>query len=403
VTADPSTCTVTAPTVLDALQASPVGPVLDMPLPPAPTLPTVGLPAAPDPGMIDELLRSIPVPVLPEIDELVRPIAELGDMFGTGICEALDPAAILQQGSRLVDGAASLGRTALDALPDSWQSEAAESSADHVRRAQVAAVELSERGDLIGAVTRAATATVERGNIELTGIAQSFVASAIASAPVALTPPGQAAILASAVEHLGSALAVVARTRGELSGHTVAMNALSSPIPVPAPAVTSTPIDPASLAGSVTDVAGGLKDAFAGTGGTSAMPAATQPGAHGAAPTVATSVLPAGAGTLTAGGFAGTAAGYPSVSGGSTPGPGGVPGAAAVPIAPTAGTTAAGTVAAGSRTPMVGAGPLASAARTDDPERRGVPDFLVTPGNRNEIVGDLPLVTPAVIGATDDW
>lgn len=402
-TIDTTSGPVTAPTVLDALQASPVAPVLDMPLPPAPALPTVDLPAAPDPAAIGELLQSIPVPTLPEIDELVRPIAELGNMFGTGICEALDPSAILQQGSRLIDGAALLGRSALDALPDSWQSDAAEASADHVRRAQVAAVELSERGDNIGAVTRAATATVERGNIELTGIAQSFIASAIASAPVALTPPGQAALLASAAEHLSSALAVVARTRGELSGHTIAMNTLTAPIPVPAPVATSMPIDPTSLAGPVTDVAGGIGDAFSGSGGSASLPAPTQATSYGAAPTVATSALPGG--TVGTAGFGGIAGGYTTVAGGTASGAGILPGTAPVPMtaATGSGTTAASSAAAGAaRHPIVGGAPIGSAARGSDDDRRGIPDFLVTSGTQSEIVGDLPFVTPAVIGAVDD-
>ncbi|MHC3368169.1 hypothetical protein ACYAFX_12910 [Rhodococcus aetherivorans] len=178
---------------------------------------------------------------------MLRPLRDLGDLFGTGIVDALDPSAVLQQSSRMLDGAASLARTALHALPDSWAGAPAEAALDKGRQAQVSAVELSERGDEIGAVTRAATASVERGNVELGGIAQSFLAFATATAPVALTPPGQIALLTSAAEHVSAALAVVARTRGELLGYTTAMNALAAPIAVPAPvAAPGLPLRPTS-------------------------------------------------------------------------------------------------------------------------------------------------------------
>ncbi|MEE2056271.1 hypothetical protein Q7514_01845 [Rhodococcus artemisiae] len=394
-----------SPTVLDALRASPVAPVLDMPLPPAPELPTFVPPAAPGQEAIAELLQSIPVPTLPQIDELLRPIVELGNMFGTGICETLDPSTILQQGSRLLDGAASLGRSALSALPESWEGTAADMAADHSTRAQLASYELSERGDLIGQVTRAATATVERGNVELTGIAQSFIASAVATAPVAMTPPGQAALITSAVEHVSSALAVVARTRGELAGHTVAMNALIPPIPVPAPAMTSIPLDPGALASTVSGTVphvGGLLSGAAGEP-VSTLPTSTAP--TGAAATMATSVTSGvGAAGLGAGGM-GTAYGsavgsYGAANAGATAIPSaGTPFA----MAPASGAGATGTAGTGTaRGPVLGGAPMAAANRAEDTAHRSARGILVTSGTSSDVVGELPLVTPAVIGAVDD-
>ncbi|MFD6896481.1 hypothetical protein ACFWB0_18280 [Rhodococcus sp. NPDC060086] len=395
-----------SPTVLDALRASPVAPVLDMPLPPAPELPIFAAPVAPGPDSIAELLQSIPVPTLPEIDELLRPIVELGNMFGTGICEALDPSTILHQGSRLLDGAASIGRSALAALPDSWEGTAADTAADHSTRAQLASYELSERGDLIGQVTRAATATVERGNIELTGIAQSFIASAVATAPVAMTPPGQAALIASAVEHVSSALAVVARTRGELTGHTVAMNALTPPIPVPPPALTSMPLDPSGIASAATGAVPKIGEVFSGATGEPASTVPTSTAPTGAAATMATSVTSGvggagmGAGGMGAG-FSSAVGSYgPANSGATAMSPAGAP----FPMAPTSsGTSAAGAAGAhAARGPVLGGAPMAAANRGDDTEHRRSQGILVTSGTSTEVVGELPFVTPAVIGAVDD-
>ncbi|WP_407442132.1 hypothetical protein [Rhodococcus sp. (in: high G+C Gram-positive bacteria)] len=399
-----------APTVLDALRASPVGPVLDAPLPvlscPAPP-PPGELPQLPDANAITELLQSIPVPVLPDLHEFLRPLTELGSLFGTGVVEALDPSAVLQQGSRLLENATALGRSALHALPESWEGSTADSAADHGHRARQASVELADRGDRIGAVTRAATASVERGNIELTGIASSFVSIAIAAAPVAITPPGQAALIASAIEHVHAALAVVARTRGELAGHTGAMTALTTPIPVPAPVATAL-TDPRALSGLATDAVStvtGTVSTLAGSAGPGGD-ASTTPSAY--APTVpAGHTLPNTVPSTAASGgmssaFATPGAGYGSAGSSPVGLPPAVPGAGMTPGAP-GGAGAASTAGTTGRGSMVGALPSTGGPRQDDGEHRTTPGFLVAAATSTDVVGDLPLVAPAVIGGEHTW
>lgn len=425
-----------SPTVLDMLRASPVGPVLDMPVPAVPALahPAVDipLPALPDfhapvftveptPVSLTELLDSIPVPALPELDELLRPIADLGAMFGTGICEALDPSVILQQSSRLLDGATALARTALDALPDSWQGTAAEAAADHTQQARVAAIELSERGDLIGQVTRQATLAVERGNVELTGIAQSFIGSAVAMAPAVPTPAGQAALIASAAEHLSAALAVVTRTRSELGVHTVAMHALTPPIPVPLPAATSTPVDPRTVTELMSSAAGSIggpgstlwgaqipaNDTSSLTVPTSASPmsapASTVPTSYAGSPSVVptTGTPHLGPGGSTGPAWGGTSAGLGHAATGTSAAPFSA-GAAPMSTGAAGGASPAAATTAATRGPALGATPMSSAGRPENDEtRRGAPAFLVSVGTPNDMVGELPLATPAVIGAPD--
>ena len=403
----------TSPTMLDALRASPAGPVLDAPLPviSGPTVFSGQFPPLPDANAITELLQSIPVPVMPEIQELLRPLTELGSLFGTGIVDALDPTAVLHQASRLLESATALGRSALHALPDSWEGATAEAAADHGVRARQATVELADRGDRIGDVTRAATATVERGNVELTGIASSFVSIAVAAAPAAITPVGQAVLLASAVEHLQAALAVVARTRGELTVHTGTMSALTTPVPVPAPVATAL-TDPRVLSGVTTEAVSTVTGAVSTLAGSAApgreastSPASyapTTPGAHPLAQTMPSAA--AGGGISSS--FAAPAATGHGLSGLDRTGLHSALPVSAVPStgAGVPGTAGTGTPGTAGRGPALGALPVGAGARQDDDgSHRSTPGFLVAAATSTDVVGDLPLVTPAVIGGDPAW
>lgn len=390
---------VASPTVLDALRASPAGPALDLPLPAPPAPPSW----SPEPELdaITEVLQSLPVPAVPGIDEMLRPLRDLGDLFGTGIVDALDPSAVLQQSSRMLDGAASLARTALHALPDSWEGAPAEAALDKGRQAQVTAVELSERGDEIGAVTRAATASVERGNVELGGIAQSFLAFATATAPVALTPPGQIALLTAAAEHVSAALAVVARTRGELLGYTTAMNALAAPIAVPAPVAAPGLPAPADVAAAAT----GAVDTVAGAVGVSDdLPAQTHAAAFGggtvtAGPTMTAATAPVSTGAVALGAGSAVALGAGGAVALGTAG-GGLAGTPSGPRPPTSAPVTA--AAAAARHPLPAAVPGTGRADEDAP-RRARPTILVTAANTTAVIGEVPPATAPVIGAGDDW
>ena len=382
-----------------------------MPVITGPTAFSGVLPQLPDANAITELLQSIPVPVLPEIEEFLRPLTELGSLFGTGIVGALDPSAVLQQASRLLESATALGRSALHALPESWEGATADAAADHGMRARQATVELTDRGDRIGDVTRAATATVERGNVELTGIASSFVSIAVAAAPVAITPVGQAALLASAVEHLQAALAVVARTRGELTVHTGAMSALTTPIPVPAP-VATTLADPRAIPGVATDAVSTVTGAVSTMAG-----AATAPG--GEATTPPAGYAPPGPGVhppahtmpsaAAGGGISSTFAAPPAAGHGvAGPGPSALHSALPVSGIPSSAVGAPGAMGTGmpgtpGRGSAVGALPVGGGARQDDGSHRATPGFLLAAATSTDVVGDLPLVTPAVIGGEPAW
>ncbi|MET9486352.1 hypothetical protein [Nocardia sp. NPDC006630] len=186
----------------------------------APVLP----PLSADP--VGDLMKGLPVPAVPGLDALFKPFLDLINSFGTGVLGTLNPASLLSQGSKFIESAVQVGGGALKTVEGLWQGQASSTAQAAGQQAQNHGQETSQRGFDLSAITQQAAAVVQRGNIQLTAIAQSFAAQATALAPVALTPPGQTALIAAATEHLGSAITVVNVTHGELSGYTAQLNGI---------------------------------------------------------------------------------------------------------------------------------------------------------------------------------
>ncbi|GAB4585232.1 hypothetical protein [Nocardia sp. IFM 10818] len=178
------------------------------------------LPADP----VGDLMKGLALPAIPGMDALFKPFLDLINSFGTGVLGRLNPASILSQGSKLIEGAMSVGQGAFKTVEQVWQGQASRNAQAAGQQAQNHGQETAQRGFDISAVTEQAAAVVQRGNIQLTAIAQSFAAQATALAPVIMTPPAQTALIASATQHLGQAMAVVNITRGELAGYTAQLN-----------------------------------------------------------------------------------------------------------------------------------------------------------------------------------
>lgn len=442
-------------TVLDALRSSPVGPFLDLPLPqfPQPTTaaqlpplapfqapqaaPAAAVPPPLPPNPLEALLQGHGIPALPGIDQLIKPLLDLASGFGSGVLGAVDPTQIFKQASSALDGALQLGQTGLKGLDQAWQSPAAQNAQAMGQSAQVSGDEVSKRGNDIAVVTRDAAATVERGNIKLAGIVQSFVATAVAAAPVIFTPPGQAMLMASAAEHVSQGLAVVAQTRGEMTTHTAHMAALSAPMGVPAgPAPVGpgqSPFAQASQAidqskpfidsakqgveGVVQNVSGGAgndpsstyasglgsgQSGAGGYGGSGSLgPASTHAagslGGGGGAGGIGGGL--AALGSSAVGGLgSGSAGGGKSALGAGAPGslaggaPSGVAGGAPV------GGTGTGPSGMGGMGGMMG-GAGRGGANSDT--EHNTPSYLNRPVNNSDVVGELPRVVSPVIGAAD--
>ncbi|NNH71564.1 hypothetical protein HLB23_17105 [Nocardia uniformis] len=179
-------------------------------------------PLPPDP--VAALMSGMALPAIPGIDALFKPFLDLINSFGTGVLGALNPATVLNQSSKFIEGAMQIGNGALKTVETVWKGKSGGAAQSAGQQAQNHGAETTRRGFDISALTEQAAAVVQRGNIQLTAIAQSFATQATAMAPVALTPPGQAALIASATEHLGAAVAVVNATRGELGGYTAQLS-----------------------------------------------------------------------------------------------------------------------------------------------------------------------------------
>ncbi|MCP9624509.1 hypothetical protein FOH10_17505 [Nocardia otitidiscaviarum] len=184
------------------------------------------LPADP----VQALLNGMALPAIPGLDALFTPFLDLLNGFGTGVLSAVNPTTLLSQSSKFIEGAVQIGTGALKTVETLWQGTSGTAAQAAGQEAQSHGAETAQRGFDISALTEQAAAVVQRGNLQLTAIAQSFAAQATAMAPVALTPPGQAALIASATEHLGAAVAVVNATRGELSTYTAQLSGVLGPL-----------------------------------------------------------------------------------------------------------------------------------------------------------------------------
>ncbi|MGC0363918.1 hypothetical protein ABH922_001902 [Rhodococcus sp. 27YEA15] len=401
-------------------------------LPVLPSVPNFLLPApapviAPNP--IESLMSGAGLPAIPGVTELVGSLLDLAKGLGTGTFSGIDPVAIFNQASSLIDKAMGLSRNGLADVGQTWKSNAHEATTDLVQSAQRSGSELSDRGVAISNTTAAAAESVQRGNAHLAAIAESFASTVIAAAPVALTPPGQAMLIASAVEHLQAAVAAVTQTRGEMFGHTAAMNALAGPIPVPAAPIgeaVSKMSDPRALTDGINRLVGSAEpsraDAGVGTGRSvaapydsnsspsqttaahagGALPVGTDrawgagglsaPSSAGVTPTAGSAGAwagggAAGAGPLGAGGLRATTGLAPGQAHGSgTSSPGSAAGAL--------GSSTSGPGVAGGG--MMGAG--ARGAGGQEETTHTAPGYLLGLGD-DSILDGLPKITPAVLGA----
>ncbi|MFE5642867.1 hypothetical protein [Rhodococcus sp. NPDC056516] len=431
-------------TVLDLLQGgapdpamalSALGDLSDL-LASLPTLPSMPsflvspqAPALPN-NAVDSMLAGIPVPALPGIEDLFAPLIELGKSLGTGAFAGIDPAGIFNQASTLIDQAMGLSESAVAEVGQTWNSTGSDAATELSRSAQNSGAELSERGTAISKTTAAAAESVQRGNAHLAAIAQSFAATVAAAAPIAWTPPGQAMLIASAAEHMQAAVAAVTQTRGEMLGHTAAMNALAGSIPVPTPPISEALANlaaPEAFADAARRITQPLS---ASTASMSQSPASINAGdarysTHPGTDATRTSAAQAGAGlpagveklwgagnssaSLAAGGSpspgatassGGAWVGGNGASGGTMRGAAGVAAVQPVPVATPGLGAISSAVGGGNMTPsgMMGGGPRGS---RDDESSRTTPGYLVNAGDENSMVDDLPMVSPPVLGAED--
>ena len=172
------------------------------------------------------------------LDVLSRPLTELVTAFGSGTLPADGPPQALTVASAALDTAYAIGKLGLSELGAAWTGAPAQAAIAKGEQAQTQQVQLSEQGTEIASVLTAASEVVAAGLVELQGIVQSFVSTAISAGPALATPAGQMMIVAAAIDHLSRGLSVVMRVRGELEVHTAAMAQLTAPDPITSPTTT---------------------------------------------------------------------------------------------------------------------------------------------------------------------
>ena len=188
-----------------------------------------------------------------DVDALARPIIDLVDTVGTGAPSASGPDVGIRIATDALEIAYQLGSAALSELASSQSSSTALTAAvTKTEQTQTSTRNLADRGTDIAGVVDEATTSVYAGMTELGEILQSFLTLAIKAGPTLMTPTGQLMLLSAALEHLGRAVSVIERVRGELAGSTDKMSALvpSVPIPDPAPGVSESAGGSGSASGS---------------------------------------------------------------------------------------------------------------------------------------------------------
>ncbi|ADG79958.1 Uncharacterised protein [Tsukamurella paurometabola] len=410
--------------VLAALGLPPV------PVPPE-NPPQQELPAAP---------KGVPeAPQVPGFDVagLVKPMTDLLSTFGSGKFSGLDPSKALEGASKALEQGMSAGMQAVSALSQAWQGPAATAAAGKGTQAAAGTGMVAEQGAELSTAVGEAAAVVGQGEAELQAIIDSFMAVISALGPSLWLPPGQIAAVTAAQEHTDHALAVVSRVKAQLSALSTQVGAAGRKVPVTAP--------PAAAATAAAEVASAVIPAVvsAATGAVSSVGKLATDTVSGAVQTVAgiassageavTGLLEDQAGdendiggtdsTDTArGDFPVTGVSGSAGVGGAGGGGGGVGGlggagavnAALAPASPQSPAGRTPAVEGGARTVATsdvvtrgGTGgammPMGAAAgaRPSQGGDHSVPDYLVTGHNGEQVVGELPLVGPQVVGDAD--
>ncbi|KXP11134.1 hypothetical protein AXK57_07175 [Tsukamurella pulmonis] len=438
--ADPVAAPVAPDTALDpeirAMLDRPVNEVLAaLGLPPVPTAPQTPpqqeLPPAP---------KGVPEPPqVPGFDVagLVKPMTDLLSTFGSGTFEGLDPSAALEGASKALEQGVSAGMQAISQLSSVWQGPAATAATGKGVEAATGTGLAAEQGAELSTAVGEAAAVVGTGEAELQAIIDSFMAVISALGPSLWLPPGQAAAVAAAQEHLAHATEVVTRTKAQLSALSGQVGAAGRKVPVASPPTTAASTA-AQAAASI--IPGVVSAATGAVTGAVKLATDTVSGAVKTAVGVATSAGEALSGLAESAGESEDGTGAESTSAEDLPaatpvsglgggGAGGVGGGAGG-VGVGAGVGAAATALAqpqsaapASRAPVVEGGARTVPASSDVVSRGGmaapmmpmgaagaagarasgggdhaVPDYLVTSDNGERVVGDLPLVGPQVVG-----
>ncbi|MBF6192919.1 hypothetical protein [Nocardia implantans] len=428
------------PTVLELLRGSALAPMLDLPV--NDVLRSMGLPNLPELPAFVHLPELPPLPTI-DLGALMRPLTDLASAFGTGQLAApapaqagapaagqappVDPTQLLQNVSTVMQTVMQVGSSLVQTLMSVWQGMAAMEAAKKAGEAQTDAGELAAQSTQEKAVLGNAAGSVFTGAGLMAAVLAKF-STTMAFAPLlAASPGGQGFLVASAIEATTEALAITAKTKAELVGHSASMTQAGQKVPITnAPTGVKSAEQLTQLMSMITplistagQVAQSLGQLAAANPSLLAPKSISAPGAHEAedAPGEGKEGEHAGG----AGGAGGIGGGFPGaiaaaaaplnpwpgtrVAGGSLGNIGAATAAgtgAGTSSATVAGTTAAGTGTGTGYVPMGGAG-MASAglARDGESTTDALRGQMVTGQHGDEVVGRIEGVSLPVVGAAD--
>ncbi|MET9210987.1 MULTISPECIES: C40 family peptidase [unclassified Nocardia] len=193
-----------------------------------------------------------------DLSGLAQPLLDLLSSFGTGVLGTDGTSDGLRSTSTNLDQIYELGRNSINNVNTAWDGMAVDAATSKALRVQTSSATLSDTGNEMATVVDQAAAYVETGQKDLDTIVNSFLADVSALSPTLATPVGLAAVVSSAIDHIGQGLGVVSRVEEELGTQTAAIQELT-----PAPSSTSL----ASTSSGISSLASSASSLLSGTGG----------------------------------------------------------------------------------------------------------------------------------------
>ncbi|WP_330252272.1 hypothetical protein OG874_40330 [Nocardia sp. NBC_00565] len=222
------------PSIVDLLRGSALAPLVDRPV--NDILRDMGLGPLPNLSGLSPLPELPPLPVI-DLAALARPLTDMASGFGTGNLGATagggpDPTKVLADTAQAAQTAIQLGTQALQTVMSLWQGLAAMQAANKAGQAADNGAELAtqsaqEKATLAGGATSVAT-----GGAMLAAVIAKYTATVTAASPWLVTGAGQAFIAAATVEAITEGVAVVTKTRIEMTGHSANMTAAGKKVKV---------------------------------------------------------------------------------------------------------------------------------------------------------------------------
>ncbi|MEV0332898.1 C40 family peptidase [Nocardia sp. NPDC050717] len=194
-----------------------------------------------------------------DLSGLAQPLYDLLSSFGLNVSGTGGASDGLRSTSTNLDQIYQLGRTGINNVNTAWDGQAVDAATAKALRVQNSSANLSDTGNEMATVVDQAAAYVETGQKDLDTIVNSFLSDVSALSPTLGTPVGLAAVVSSAIDHIGQGLGVVGRVQDELGTQTAAIQELT-----PAPSSTSL----ASVSSGASGLASTASSLLSGSGST---------------------------------------------------------------------------------------------------------------------------------------